>query len=126
MSLASARISSKSTKCLVRPVPRPAFLIRRFKPRFQPGDPVRVSNRWPIAHYRVPLYLRGRVGWIETVIEPTAVNNEEEGFGRNAGDRRHYYRVAFAMTEVWPDYAGSPHDSLRIEVFESWLEKEKT
>ena len=27
------------------------------------------------------------------------------------------------MTEIWPDYAGSKHDSLRIEVFETWLER---
>ena len=69
----------------------------------------------------MPLYLRGKAGRVEAVIEPTAVNNEEEGFGRNAGDRRHYYRVAFPMTELWPDYAGSPCDGLRIEVFETWL-----
>ena len=94
-------------------------------PLFQPGDLVRVSQRSPIAHYRVPLYLRGRAGWIESVIEPTAVNNEEEGFGRNAGDRRHYYRVAFAMTELWGNYTGSAHDGLRIEVFESWLKKDE-
>ena len=27
------------------------------------------------------------------------------------------------MTEIWPDYAGSPRDGLYIEVFETWLEK---
>jgi nitrile hydratase len=92
-------------------------------PLFRPGDRVRISTRAPIGHYRVPLYLRGKTGTVEAVIEPAAVDNEEEGYGRNAGSKRHYYRLAFAMTELWPDYIGRPSDSLRIEVFETWIER---
>lgn len=93
------------------------------KPVFAPGDRVRVGVRFPIGHYRVPLYIRGKTAVIERVIEPRAVNNEEEGFGRNAGSKRHYYRIAIPMTELWPSYAGSAADGLRIEVFETWLER---
>ncbi len=93
------------------------------KPVFKAGDRVRVSTRSPIGHYRVPTYLRGKSGVVEKVIEPAAIDNEEEGFGRNAGTKRHYYRVAFAMTELWPAYTGSSRDGLFIEVFESWLER---
>jgi nitrile hydratase len=93
------------------------------KPIFQPGDRIRISTRSPIGHYRVPHYLRGKAGTVELVIEPTAVDNEEEGYGRNAGSRLHYYRIAIPMTEIWPDYVGSPRDGLRIEVFETWLER---
>jgi nitrile hydratase subunit beta len=92
-------------------------------PIFAPGDAVRVLVRTPIGHYRVPIYVRGKKGLIEAVIKPTAVNNEEEGYGRNAGSRLHYYRVAIPMTEIWPNYLGSPNDDLRIEVFETWLER---
>ena len=92
-------------------------------PIFRPGDKIRILERFPIGHYRVPIYLRGKSGSVEAVIEPTAVDNEEEGFGRNAGSKRHYYRIAIPMTEIWPDYGGSPRDGLRIEVFESWLER---
>ena len=92
-------------------------------PLFGPGDAVRVLERNPIGHYRVPIYLRGKKGIVEKVIEPTAVDNEAEGFGRNAGSRRHYYRVALPMTELWPDYVGSRNDGLHIEVFETWLER---
>jgi nitrile hydratase subunit beta len=92
-------------------------------PLFNPGDRVRVKTREPVGHYRVPIYLRGRVGRVEAVIEPAAVDNEEEGYGRNAGARRHYYRIAVLMTEIWPNYGGSPRDDLRIEVFETWLER---
>ena len=91
---------------------------------FAPGDRVRVSARFPIGHYRVPQYIRGKTAVIERVIEPRAVNNEEEGFGRNAGSKRHYYRIAILMTKLWPGYAGSASDCLCIEVFETWLEKE--
>jgi nitrile hydratase len=52
-----------------------------------------------------------------------AVDNEPEGFGRNAGSKGHYYHVAIPLAELWPGYAGSPSDGLRIEVFETWLER---
>jgi nitrile hydratase subunit beta len=95
----------------------------REVPLFQPGDHVRILERSPIGHYRVPIYLRGKRGQVELVIEPTAVDNEEEGYGRNAGSKRHYYRIAIPMTEIWSDYVGSPNDGLRIEVFANWLER---
>lgn len=93
------------------------------QPAFSPGDRVRIATRSPVGHYRVPTYLRGKVGTVETVIEPAGVDNEQEAFGRNSGAKRHYYRVAFPLTEIWPDYTGSPLDGLRIEVFETWLER---
>jgi len=55
------------------------------------------------------------------MIGSAAVGNEEERSGRNAGSNLHYYRVAIPMTEIWPDYVGSPRDGLRIEIFETWL-----
>ncbi len=94
------------------------------EPAFRVGDKVRVSDRKPIGHYRVPTYLRGRTGTVESVIEPMSMDNEEEGYGRNAGRLLHYYRIAFAMTALWPGYAGSADDQLRIEVFENWVEKD--
>ena len=90
--------------------------------RFRPGDRVRVLTRAPVGHYRVPTYLRGKTGVIEKVIRPAFIDNEEEGFGRLAGNRRHYYRVTFQMQEIWANYLGSPHDGLYIEVFDTWLE----
>jgi nitrile hydratase len=93
------------------------------EPIFNVGDQIRIADRTPIGHYRVPRYLRAKLGRVESVIEPAFVDNEEEGYGRNAGSKRHYYRIAFSMTELWPGYAGSPKDGLCIEVFESWLER---
>jgi hypothetical protein len=79
--------------------------------------------RFPIGHYRVPSYLRGRTGSVEKVIEPAGIDNEEEGFGRNAGTKRHYYRVAIPLSELWPGDAGSYRDGLHVEIFETWLER---
>ncbi len=93
------------------------------EPLFKAGDAVKVAMRFPIGHYRVPTFIRGKRGRVEAVIEPRAVNNEDEGFGRNAGGKRHYYRIAIPLAELWPKYAGSPNDGLRIEVFETWLER---
>jgi nitrile hydratase len=93
------------------------------EPGFRAGERVAISVRFPVRHYRVPQYIRGKIGLIEAVMEPPAVNNEEEGFGRNAGRKRHYYRVAIPLTDLWPGYSGSVADGLRIEVYESWLER---
>jgi nitrile hydratase len=93
------------------------------EPLFKAGDAVKVCVRFPLGHYRVPTFIRGKQGTVEAVIPWPAVNNEDEGFGRNAGDKRHYYRIAIPLTEIWPKYAGSPNDGFRIEVFETWLER---
>ena len=92
-------------------------------PAFDVGEHVRVAVRAPIGHYRVPIYLRGSVGTVERVIEPALVDNEEEGYGRNAGSKRHYYRVSIPMTSLWERYEGSRRDELHIEIYEPWLER---
>ena len=56
-------------------------------PQFAVGDAMLVATRQPIGHFRVPNYVRGRRGRVESVLEPRGINNEEEGFGRNAGIR---------------------------------------
>lgn len=94
-------------------------------PSFKVGDTVLILSRFPVGHYRVPRYVRGKSCVVEAVIEPRAVNNEEEGFGRNAGQKRHYYRVAIPLTDLWPEYAGAAADGLRIEIYETWLEGAK-
>jgi nitrile hydratase subunit beta len=93
------------------------------EPIFKVGERVKISVRYPVGHYRVPHYIRGKHGTIEAVIEPAAINNEEEAFGINAGIKRYYYRVAIPLTELWEGYTGSSRDGLRIEVFETWLER---
>jgi nitrile hydratase len=91
--------------------------------QFAPGDRVRIGNRSPIGHYRVPRYLRDQLALVDSVVEPSGIDNEEEGFGRNAGQKRHYYRLLIPMRQLWPNYVGSAADVLFIEVFENWLER---
>ena len=93
------------------------------EPAFAPGDLVRISARYPVGHYRVPTYVRGKSAVVEAVIHPAMLDNEDEGFGRNSGLKGYYYRIAMPLTELWPGYRGSPRDGLRIEVFETWLER---
>jgi hypothetical protein len=92
-------------------------------PLFKPGDSVRVSVRYPVGHYRVPIYIRGKPGTVKVILRPAAVNNEEEGFGRNAGSKGYYYRVAIPLAQLWPVYVGPAEDRLIIEIFEAWLER---
>ena len=94
------------------------------QPSFEPGDRIRIAERRPVGHYRVPTICAARRGEVEAVIEPPAVDNEEEGYRPQRGLAPHYYRVAIPMTEIWPDYAGSPRDGLRIEVFETLAGKD--
>ncbi len=93
------------------------------EPFLKIGDAVRVAVRYPVGHYRVPHFIRGKHGRVERIIEPRLVDNEEEGFGRNSGIKGYYYRVAIPLASLWSDYVGSHQDGLRIEIFETWLEK---
>jgi hypothetical protein len=95
------------------------------EPLFKTGETVVISRRFPIGHYRVPEYIRGKRAVVESIVDPRALNNEEEGFGRNAGQKGYYYRVAIPLADLWPGYAGGAADGLRIEVFEKWLERIK-
>ncbi len=92
-------------------------------PIFSVGDRVRILARSPIGHYRVPRYLRGKEATVEAIVDPAAVDNEEEAYGRNAGSRLHYYRVVVPLKDIWPGYAGSRRDALAIEIYETWLER---
>jgi nitrile hydratase subunit beta len=84
---------------------------------FQPGDHIRISSRSAMEHQRMPFYLRGRRGTVEAVLEPR-IDGTDPADGEPT---LRSYRLAIPMTEIWPDYVGSPRDGLRIEVFEPWL-----
>ena len=53
--------------------------------RYKVGKMVRVSIRYPIGHYRVPMYMRGKLVKIIRILG-LYVNPEEEAFGRNTFD----------------------------------------
>ena len=89
--------------------------------KFAVGQSVQIRNDiQPIGHYRMPIYVRGKIGTIERIL-PCFINPEEEGYGKNAGTMDRLYRVRISQTKLWKDYNGSPSDVLEIEVFESWI-----
>lgn len=88
---------------------------------FRAGDRVRISKRWPVGHYRTPVYVRGKIGQIERVLD-RFLNPEEEGYSKNAGQKVRLYRVRFKQHDLWPGYAGADADELQLEIYEHWLE----
>jgi hypothetical protein len=89
---------------------------------FRVGDRVRIARRTPVGHYRTPVYVRGKIGRIERVLD-LFLNPEEEGYGKNAGDKVRLYRVRLRQRDLWPAYAGGAEDELQIEIYEHWLER---
>ena len=91
------------------------------EPRFKPGQKVRIADRTPSIHHRVPRYAKGRTGEVERVC---GEHGQPEAYIR--GDGRPFtrlYRVRLLQSELWPMYSGSAADTLEIEIFEHWLEE---
>jgi nitrile hydratase len=94
-----------------RPEPRPA--------RFAPGDRVRARNMHPPTHTRLPRYVRGRIGTIESAhgchVFPDA---NAHGGGE---DPQWLYTVRFDGRELWGP-AADPALSVSVDAFEPYLE----
>lgn len=100
-------------------------VVSHDPPKYQVGDAVMVSVRYPIGHYRVPWYIRGKEATISRVLG-RYINPEQEGFGKNAGNKLWFYLVSIPQKSLWSSYGGKAIDRLEIEVFEPWLEHFKT
>lgn len=88
--------------------------------RFAVGQRVRIADRMPGLHHRVPAYAKGSIGTIERVC---GLHGRPESYIR--GDGRpltRLYRVRLPQTSIWPGYTGEAQDLLELEVFEHWLE----
>lgn len=89
-------------------------------PAFKIGQRVRIVDRTPPTHHRVPAYAKGKVGTIERIC---GVHGDPEKFIRGAGQpAQRLYRVRIPQTALWGSYDGAPNDVLDIEIFEHWLE----
>lgn len=87
---------------------------------FQVGQRVRIMDRTPPVHHRVPSYVKGHAGVIERVC---GLHGEPEKFIRGDGKPlRRIYRVRIPQDELWAQYDGTDRDNLEIEIFEHWLE----
>ncbi len=88
--------------------------------RFKHGDTVRVVLTHPPGHRRTPHYIRGKTGVVEHTCGAYA-NPEELAYGFDGLPKKEVYKVRFAQKDVWPDYRGSDHDTLDIDILEHWL-----
>ncbi len=90
------------------------------EPRFSVGQRVRIADRTPPVHHRVPAYANGQIGVIERVC---GVHGEPEKFIRGDGKpAQRLYRVCIEQNDLWENYNGSDRDKLEIDIFEHWLE----
>ncbi len=90
------------------------------EPRFSVGERVRIADRTPPVHHRVPSYAKGQTGVIERV---SGIHPDPERCIRGDGKPfQRIYRVRIRQTELWSQYAGTDDDKLEIEIFEHWLE----
>lgn len=86
------------------------------------GQRVRILDLMKPGHVRTPTYVREKIGIVERYCG-TFENPEDRAYGRSA-TRIGLYRVTLQQSEVWPEYAGEPSDTLEIEIYEHWLAAE--
>jgi nitrile hydratase beta subunit len=87
-------------------------------PAFAVGQQVRAKNISPKGHTRLPHYVRGHLGVVESIQPASVLPDTNAHFqGENP---QHVYTVAFDSRELW----GTDADpfTLTLEMFESYLE----
>jgi len=89
---------------------------------FIPGDTVQVKRLFPPGHVRTPFYCRGKRGVVESVLGPFS-NPEQLAYGAATPAALTLYRVRFLQTELWPSYKGGAEDTLDLEIYEPWLQR---
>ena len=93
------------------------------EPLFKLGQRVRISDRTPPVHHRVPGYAKGKIGVVERIC---GMHGDPEKFIDGDGmPMQRLYRVRIPQTALWGSYSGSLKDNLDIEIFEHWLESDQ-
>jgi nitrile hydratase len=105
-----------------RDAARPRSRFRREvdrPPLLHPGDAVRARNLHPSGHTRLPRYVRGKRGRVETIY---AAYVFPDTHAHDLGEEPQYlYCVAFEGEELWGPQA-EPGTSVRLDLFEPYLE----
>jgi hypothetical protein len=91
---------------------------------FGPGDRVRVRPSVKPGHVRTPGYLKGKTGWVESVLGAYP-NPEDLAYGLSGRPERPLYKVGFRQADLWNDYEGPADDYLYADIYEHWLEPEE-
>jgi nitrile hydratase len=91
------------------------------KPAFQLGQRVRARRDTAPGHTRLPAYARGRIGVVEQLhgahVFPDA---NAHGYGENP---QPLYGVRFAATDLWWGQSADPRHSVRLDLWEDYLEE---
>lgn len=87
--------------------------------RYSPGDQVRVRNRNPRGHTRVPRYVRGQPATVEKVHGPFRLPDTNAYGGSN--DWQYVYTVVLQAAKLWGE-EGRPGDTVSVDLWESYLE----
>lgn len=93
-----------------------------IRPDFKVGDKVKVKLARGPGHIRSPLYCRGKPGEIVKYVGAFP-NPEELSLGRPGLPKKPLYRVRFRQVDLWPDYQGSSRDTIDIEIYQHWLDR---
>ena len=90
--------------------------------RYGPGDRVRVRDETPPVHHRTPWFVKGKTGRV-AVVCGVFRNPESLAHGGDGLPRQALYRVEFAQSDVWSDYAGQSSDTITVDLYDHWLER---
>jgi nitrile hydratase beta subunit len=91
----------------------------RAKQRFQSGHLVRARNMNPVGHTRLPRYVRGKLGTIESLHGVFVFPDTSAHFkGENPQD---LYSVRFSARELWGEEA-SARDCVYVDLWDDYLE----
>jgi nitrile hydratase subunit beta len=87
--------------------------------RYKVGDRVRAKNIHPVAHTRLPRYVRGHIGVVD-VVHGCHVFADSHAAGRGE-DPQWLYAVRFSGRELWGEGA-DPALKVSIDAWEPYLE----
>jgi nitrile hydratase beta subunit len=89
------------------------------QPKFKVGDVVTVKNPLPVAHCKLPGYLRTKQGVVDEVYE--GAYNYYFPTGDGVGDPMPIYNVKFNSHEIWGNLT-EPNTEIYVQIFEAYLE----
>ena len=100
----------------------PVFVDADIPPRFKAGDAIVARNINPLHHTRIPRYIRGRRGIVETDHGIFLLPDTNAHGGPDKP--QHVYSVRFSARELWGEDAPA-NDSLYIDLFDDYMDPDK-
>ena len=97
----------------------PVFADADILPKFKVGDAIIARNINPLHHTRIPRYIRGRRGVVETHHGIFLLPDTNAHGGPDKP--QHVYNVRFTATELWGDDAPGK-DCVYIDLFDDYMD----